>query len=324
MENNKLYFTQENELTNELREKLCKFKLEMCKLTKLNVDLYSEQLPITCIDCPHQNSYKKGTILLVQGRAETIDKYLSIMYDFSLQGYRVISYDQPYQGYSSNKKKHELSWIGKFSDYLKVITSIYNYYHIEKPIVIAISMGGMITIQAINKKLISVSKMVLITPMIRITKKGLPSFVAKPIAKVAEIINTFLGNKFSAAFGQKKYEKPKFENNYKTHSIKRLNFYHKWYENPKQNPLGGVTWRWLYECYLNEPLKIDSNNTKVLFLEAEYDHIVDNAYNDLFIKKSTADIDFHIIHNSYHDLLNETDDIRNKALEIITKFLECK
>ncbi len=317
-----MHFAKESQLSENYRKELCKIKAHCYCQEIIEINLSSGSIPITLIDCKPEKQCI-GTILIIQGRAETLDKYLSLIYDFTNKGYRVITYDQPFQGYSSNLKDLHVSWIGSFDDYLKVLSAILNRFHTLTPYVIAVSMGGMIAIQALNKEILQVPKIVLVTPMIRIAKKGLPNILARAISKIMDLSYRILGLKYAPALGQKaKYIKPNFENNQKTHSKARLDFYHKWYDNPELHPLGGVSWHWLYECYKNEPQYINCKKTQILFLEAGCDYIVDNSFNKKLIENSFNNITFYRINESFHDLLNESDTIRNYALSYICKFLE--
>lgn len=316
------FFTRESQLTEEYRLELCQFKENYCHQYLLPVCLSSGTINIAILDCQPLSACI-GTILIIQGRAETMDKYLSLIKDFVAQNYRVITYDHPYQGYSSDLQDLQMSWIGCFDDYLKALSEVLSRYDHLNPQIISVSMGGMIAIQALNRALIKPRKLILVTPMMRNSKNGFPPFIAKFIAKSADLFYRFLGNKYAPAPGQmKEYRIPEFQGNGKTHSINRLSFYHRWYQNHRQHPLGGVTWHWLYECYNNEPEVILNSDTEILFLEAEEDTIVDNSCNKTLIKKSDSAINFITIKNAYHDLLNETDGIRDQVLTFICHFLE--
>ncbi len=311
-------YTSDKYLNNSYRRILIDFKNS--KGNCQNVQ-YSDNESVAAISFTHEGIVQKPQLLFVQGRAETTDKYLSLFHDLFEAGYDIYSYDHPGQGYSGHREYGGRSWINSFEDYEKALTAVIKHYELNNPIIIAVSMGGLITVSALNKQKIRASKIVLVTPMFRIDRKGLPRWLAAFVCDFFDLIGRLTFNKYSAPPGQKPYRRPAFASNNKTHSERRLNFYHDWYNNDSIIPIGGVTWHWLSHAYRNEPQQIKGETTRILLIEAQNDVIVDNSSNSEIIKKSTARIEIRRIKGGYHDLLNEEDSIRNHTLEQITDFV---
>ncbi|MBQ8707104.1 MAG: alpha/beta hydrolase [Succinivibrionaceae bacterium] len=311
-------FTSENELNNSYRRNLIEFKNNCCVCQRLEIEKYS----ILTISCTHHDARARGKLFFIQGRAETIDKYLSLFQDLYNAGYDIYSYDHPGQGYSGRKKDKGLSWIGSFSVYVNVLTEVVKHFSAENASFIAVSMGGLVATMAMNRQLLSPGKIVLVTPMFRVDRKHLPSWLAHMICQAFDIAGFVTGNRRSSPPGQKRYSRPAFASNNKTHSERRLNFYHDWYESDEIFPIGGVTWKWLMEAYLNEPRRIEAGSASVLLIEAQHDSVVDNSSNEEIIRNSEGSIQLRRIKGGFHDLLNETDSIRNLTLQQILNFIE--
>ncbi len=310
-------FTQEENLNNSYRRILIDFKQNKCKIDHL--DYHGSK--IAMLSCVQKDKSRKK-LLFVQGRAETMDKYLSLFHDLYQNGYDIYTYDHPGQGYSGNEDNKGLSWIKSFYNYVSVLKRVIAFYKLQNFAIIGVSLGGLITTMALKNASITPSHVVLVAPMFRITRKKLPKWLAGFICDFGELVGKCTGNKRSSPIGQKKYIRPAFNNNNKTHSERRLNFYHDWYQNSEIFPIGGVTWHWLGEAYRNEPSCIIAKNTKILLIEAQNDTIVNNDDNAEIIKNSNTEIQIRKIKNAYHDLLNESDNIRNQALEQIIAFID--
>jgi lysophospholipase len=312
-------YTTEDCLNNSYRRILIDFKANHGNCQSIN---YGDEKSVSAISFIHGGINPMPQLLFVQGRAETIDKYLTLFHDLYNAGYDIYSYDHPGQGYSGCREHLGLSWIDSFEDYERALTAVIKHYELNNPVIIGVSMGGLVAVSALNKQKIKTSKMILVTPMFKVDRKGLPKWLAILACDFFDLFGKLTGNKYSSPPGQKSYRRPAFTNNNKTHSERRLNFYHDWYSNSQIFPIGGVTWHWLSLAYRSEPQYIRGRQTRIMLIEAQNDTIVDNSNNEKIIKNSTAQIEIRRIRGAYHDLLNEEDDIRNQTLKQITEFIQ--
>lgn len=312
-------FTSENDLNNSYRQMLLKFKNSKCSWDSIPCGSFSVA-GLACVHPEGTGRWKK--LLIVQGRAETMDKYLSLIHDLYSAGYDIYTYDHPGQGYSGSQENTGLSWIRSYDDYVTALDAVMRFYQLEDPFIISVSMGALVAVMALKRNLLPISKLVLVTPMFRVERKGLPAWLAAFICDFFELLGRITGNRRAAPLGQHPYRRPTFAGNTKTHSERRLNFYHDWYQSGRIFPIGGVTWHWLGEAYRHEPVRISAGDCRILLLEAQNDKVVDNSANAKIVRNSKGSIEIRGIRGGYHDLLNESDEIRNQTLRQIMSFLE--
>lgn len=295
-------------------EQLENFKSKVCVIENIEID----DKFISTIRVIHKDSSRiRKNIVLIQGRAETWYKYLPLMYELYNKGYNVFTFDHVGQGASYRYVIQNFSYIENFDDYTYFTKKFLEYFGLTDPIIIANSMGCAIAINLLKADDVKPQKIVLISPMIKIKLNFLPFFLVKTISR---IMNFF--RPLSPVWGQKEYTKPIFEKNYKTHSLSRFNFYHNIYEKYPNLSIGGVTWKWLFESIKNEINFIDCPNIPFLIFIAQNDVIVDNKAIKSFIKRSNASIQHYECKNSFHDILNEIDEIRINVINKIIDYIE--
>lgn len=111
----------------------------------------------------------RGTLLLLQGRAEMIEKYFETIAAFLQKGFAVIAFDWRGQGGSQRLLRDPMKGhIGLFDDYQTDLDAVLHHYHalLQKPVLLlAHSMGGLIAVQAMTRKPNLARTVVLSAPM---------------------------------------------------------------------------------------------------------------------------------------------------------------
>lgn len=309
----------ENNYNERLRDLLEDFKKDNCQFNQIaykNWQLHS-------LVAKHKLS-KNPPILIIQGRAETTEKYMPLIYELFNDGFDVYTFDHLGQGFSNRVGSNYYSYIPSFEDYLEPVKTVIDFYNLKNYKVLANSMGGAITIHLLNKEIIAPKQVVLIAPMILWNEVS--PFIKKVFlfsAKIVEILDRLLRRQPSNFFGQKKYKKDKFEENKKTHSKNRYEFYHKLYEDNPKLPIGGVTFGWIKAVVKNPITIINAPQTEILVFLAGEEKIVNTPNSQQVINDSIAHcayIETELIEKGYHDLLYESDELRDPIVQKISSF----
>jgi lysophospholipase len=114
----------------------------------------------------------RGTLLLMQGRAEMIEKYFETIGEFLQRGFAVIAFDWRGQGGSQRLLADPMKGhISDFDDYQTDLEAVTQHYQsmLQKPVLIlAHSMGSMILMRALTRKTDLARAVILTAPMFAI------------------------------------------------------------------------------------------------------------------------------------------------------------
>ena len=113
----------------------------------------------------------KGTVCLLQGRAEFIEKYFEVIGELRLRGFAVVAFDWRGQGFSSRQVKNpRKGHVRRFADYRLDLEAIRDQIltpHMPGPhFGLAHSMGGAIALSAAYEGWLPFRRLVTTTPMI--------------------------------------------------------------------------------------------------------------------------------------------------------------
>ena len=270
-----------------------------------------------------------GTVLLIQGRGEFIEKYYEIAQKFLNIGYHVVTFDWRGQGLSSrllnNRQKGHIDTYDIYINDLDLIISSLIYKTKNHSLIaIAHSMGGHILARYLNIKHNFIFDGVIFSaPMIDITKNNFSRYGILFLS----FLMVKLGFGQSYAIGMKDYGdlERNFNKNKRTHDPIRFQREITAIINCPHLALGGMTWGWLYATMVSIlKLRQQVQNyqpTPILIISAENEKIVSNqAQKDYFTKNNNSNI--HFIANSYHEIMQETDDIQNQFWIYVINFIK--
>jgi lysophospholipase len=216
-------------------------------------------------------------------------------------------------------------YVDSFDDYVEDLNTFIDTIVMAKTharlFVLAHSMGGCIAARYLEKYPGSVDAAVLSSPMLQINTGSYPPSVAYAIAALA----TTLGMETQYALGQgPRNADPYFFDATTTHSYARWS---KWEEDLiPNNPVllsGGATYSWVkrsMETGAFARLEAARVATPVLLLQADEDTYVRQEGQDAFCDRA-QDCSPVFFYGSRHEILMETDVIRNLALNNIKSFL---
>ena len=113
----------------------------------------------------------KGTVCILQGRAEFIEKYFEVVTELRNRGFAVVTFDWRGQGFSGRQVKNlRKGHVRRFSDYRRDLEAVRDKVLIpempEPHFVLAHSMGGAIALDAAHAGWLPFKRLVATTPMI--------------------------------------------------------------------------------------------------------------------------------------------------------------
>ncbi len=273
----------------------------------------------------------KGTVFILPGRREFIEKYFETVADLLDKRYAVAVLDWRHQGGSGRAlpnpdKNHEANF-GLLAGDLKDFFDEAEKKHFPKPwVVLAHSMGGHLFLRFLAEnpnQQARIDKAVLSAPMMGINVSPLPLPAVKWLIGRARkkgkmtAYAPFQGNYGKAyqdekAFAKLTSDKERFEDEawlcMKTPSL----------------ALGGVTFGWLdgaikSMAYMKNPDLARKIRVPLCVVIAGRDRVVDNKATEEFIKH-LPNVTTVRLQGSRHEILKEKDEIRNTFLNIFDHF----
>lgn len=271
---------------------------------------------------------KGGAILLLNGRAEFMEKYREVVTELSTRGFTVFSLDWRGQGLSHRELENtEKGYVKNYDDYLSDLEIFYK--RIIKPanlpvIILAHSMGGHIALRFLHSKHYAIKKAVLVSPMVDIVTSPFPRFLSCIMADIA--CATGFSESYVFGGGNYKYEKIKFKGNDLSHDEKRFQIED---QEIRKNPslaVGDVTWAWLKASFnsieiLRNKKYASKITTPVLIISAGEDSVVSISAQQKICRDMPC-CTFVSILGSFHEILHETDAIRKIFWNNFDKFTD--
>ena len=302
-------------------------KLNVINPLKYDYLLTHDSLKLRYAYTENQGKPLNNLILLLHGRAEFIEKYKDIVKYLNNKGFDVVTFDWRGQGLSQRETANrQKGYVRDFNDYLLDLKTFFD--QIIQPrgqtlYMLSHSMGGHIGLRFLHDYPNIVKRAVFVSPMFNINSFLLSQLLTRNIARTICASGFSENFVFSKKRGNQNHINKK--KNMLSHDPAQINIQAK---EIKKNPdlaLGGVTWGWLNAAY----------NSIDLLLEKKYAHTINtpvlivNAQEDKLVKKSTQkkihkrlpDSSFISIKNAYHEILFETQDIRNTFWDCFDEFI---
>ncbi|MFO7667174.1 MAG: alpha/beta hydrolase [Desulfobacterales bacterium] len=264
------------------------------------------------------NERKNGSVILLGGRKEFMEKYEETINELKQRQFDVYSMDWRGQGLSTRllSDRHK-GHINNFSEYFEDLNYFIN--NIVKPaavsplIVLAHSMGGHIVLRYLHDYPGIIDGAVLTSPMIDIMVPPFPKWIIKVAARFASKISC--GGLYSAGSGDYSHQNTKFEENTLTSDPVRFMDEHRLIAENPALALGGVTYGWLAAAFDSIDLLLSRGYAEkisppVLIISAGRDRIVSEAAQKAICSRMVT-CRFVTISGSYHEILKEMDDVRN-------------
>ena len=267
------------------------------------------------------------TLVILPGRTEPAIKYAELVYDLKDQGYNIYILDHQGQGESDRLLKdshkghvrHFNDYVEDFSDWMSevVVPETIN----QKRYLLAHSMGGTIATLYLSKQNEVFKKAILSGPMMQINTKPYSETIGRALTAI--LVGAGIGKKYAPGKGPYLPSEDTFENNEATHSVVRFNMAKNLFLEMPELMLGGPTNKWVHQSLIvTKNINRLSSNIKIplLLLQSGKDLIVKPARQISFCG---AISNCRLIHyaTAYHEIFQETDEVRNEALREIQNFL---
>ena len=192
-----------------------------------------------------------GTVILLHGRTEFLEKYLEVVGELNGRGFDVWSMDWRGQGLSDRMLEHpQKGHIDRFETYIgDLVWFVNEIVHTRRGpvILLAHSMGGHVGIRAVLETRIKPDGLVTTAPMIALPMGRLATMGSRIISNLAAGVG--LGKRYGPGMSDHDPARVKFDNNPLTGDRERFN---RFYGLLARNPglaLGGVTWGWLSAAF---------------------------------------------------------------------------
>ena len=273
------------------------------------------------------NEKKRGSVILLNGRKEFMEKYAETILELNQRGFDVYSLDWRGQGLSSRMlpNRHK-GFIKNYNNYLNDLNLF--IIKIVRPkatlplIILSHSMGEHIALRFIHEHPELVDKAVLVSPMIDILTSPLPRWFVRLIAWGA--IKAGLNHAYIIGSGD--YTLEKFDDNRLTSDPKRFMDEHKAIVKNPDLALGGPTYGWLSATFesidiLTEPDFAKKITTPILIVSAGSDRVV-SIKAQKTICSLLPNCRFAEIGGARHEILKETDVLRSIFWDEFDRFTQ--
>jgi lysophospholipase len=270
---------------------------------------------------------KRGSVILLNGRKEFMEKYAETIFELNQRGFDVYSLDWRGQGLSSRMlaNRHK-GFIKNYDIYLNDLNQFIS--KIVQPeaaiplIFLSHSMGGHIALRFIHEYPELVDKAVLVSPMIDILTSPLPGWFVRLIACIA----TKAGLDHTYIIGSDDYTVEKFKDNRLTSDPARFMDENKAIMENPDLALGGPTYGWLSATFesidiLTEPDFAKKITTPILIASAGCDRVV-SIKAQKTICALLPDCRFTEITGARHEILKETDAFRLMLWDAFDRFTQ--
>lgn len=273
-----------------------------------------------------------GTVILLGGRTEFIEKYYEDMYNWQARGYSVAAMDWRGQGLSHREcaamggTHRERHYLHSFDDLIKDLKVFFNDIiteHLPGPyILMGHSQAGHSILRFLHDHGDLVHQAIVMAPMVDIPLPG-PDSLILWLPKLMRL----LGQDHRYVPGHKAFKTGRWGWRKKlTNDDERFQD-EDWFIHNKDHNLavGGVTFGWLLAAKdsirtLNQPGYPEAITTPTLMFQAGDDEIVDNKAQNALAKRMPS-IGLVHIEGAKHELLKETDAVRAKVWQAIDHFL---
>lgn len=266
-----------------------------------------------CEYCPE---IFERTLVIIPGRGETEHKYAEFLYSMQGTGTRVCVVFARGQGLSdrllSDPQKCHIRSIASLTSDIELLIE---HLGLRDFGLMAFSMGGLVALDYIQKTREPPSRAVLIAPYIwpcvRLSVAAMKCVAAIGMLPIVRTLYTPYGAG---------YRRVPFDENYHSHCRERYEAYHDYYAAHLKTLTGSPTFGFVSAATLRQLRLMASSaplRSRILFMPAGLDRVVSTPATVDFYTRHRSDgssPSLEVIGGAFHDVINESDGIRNPAL----------
>ncbi|AZO53071.1 MULTISPECIES: alpha/beta fold hydrolase [unclassified Mesorhizobium] len=269
----------------------------------------------------------RGTVVLLGGRNECIEKYFETIRDLAARGFGVATLDWRGQGDSDRLiRDRQRGYVRSFRDYTADLEQFFEeivlpdcrgpYY------ILAHSAGAVITLLAAPSMVNRVRRMVLIAPFL--TLPDLPVSIGT-VRRVCSLFCALGLGRLYAAWGPRPRHTLPFEANKVTSDPRRYRRNTRIYEEYPQLALGGPTIRWLQAAAkaseaISDPDFMARIQVPLLIIAAGADQVVSTKAVEKYARNLRLG-SLLMIDGAKHEILQEVDLYREQFLAAFDAFV---
>ncbi len=256
-------------------------------------------------------------VFFLNGRSEYLEKYFDLPDDTDLASWTWVTMDHRGQGASEGQRSH----VADYSHFASDARAVIDQAGKGRPyVMLAHSMGGLITLYGTLLGLLHPQSIVLSSPLFGILAP-MPMPIAKALAKIFSYTPLF--EKYT---GSKVDRRASFTGNILTHSQERFAAM-----AASPYPTSSPTFGWVYATFkafklLFNKVRLKGLTMPIGIMAGSEEKVVDRFVYEEWAKersevnqKATALI---LIPGASHELLNEADEYRDQAISFINKHLK--
>ena len=276
---------------------------------------------------PAPTDHRIGSVLLLNGRKEFLEKYAETIADLTNRGYDVYSIDWRGQGLSDRLLADRLKGhIESYTDYLQDLKLFIDRFVrtiARRPlIVLAHSMGAHIALRYLHDEPAVADRAVLTSPMIDIRTAPYPRQMTTILARTAVTVG-LADNMVPGASGRSALTR-KFDANPLTSDPRRFKIESDAIRDNPALALGGPTFGWLAATLRSIDLIqsdgfLEKISVPLLMIGAGRDKVVSRTAQRLACSR-LPNCRFSLLEDALHEVLMESDRIRNGFWDAFDRF----
>lgn len=267
-----------------------------------------------------------GSIVIVPGRTEFIEKYIEICWDLRNLDHTICLYDHLGQGKSDRQledpdKGHITDFKIYVSDLIKIIESIVLPAQKGPVYLLGHSMGATISALASQRRAEMISGLILVSPMFQInTGNLLPPFLVELLCNFV----CFAGGRSGYVWGGGPYKQDAdFENNLLTTDFNRYQLNNQLVRQNPEVALGSPTFGWLQQaCRAMRQVRRQpfAGACPTIIFRSIDEHVVGLKEMENYCNED-RNCQLVTYKNCRHELLMERDEIRDDLIARVHQFL---
>lgn len=276
---------------------------------------------------PSHPEHKQGTVILLHGRNECIEKYYETIDDLHMRGFHVATMDWRGQGHSERLiKDKNRGFVRRFKDYTDDLEQFLHEIVLKNcpaPFyILAHSAGGLITLSAMAHLVPYIERIVLAAPLLGFPNKKLSDTNLRRVSRLMQFSG--LGKTY-ARRGVPPGNKREFTGNVLTCDEQRYQRNQQIiYDRPSLG-LAGPTFTWVFNALraahkLNLPKNINAPKIPTLFILAGADTVVSSRAAEDYARKIRGSTSI-TIDGARHELMQEDDHYRQQFWAAFDAFI---
>ena len=265
----------------------------------------------------------RGTVLVMSGYSEFIEKYYEVAFDLQRLGFAVLCFDWRGQGLSSRAHEQRRGWVPNYEAMMADTLELADYLqelHAPAPLIgLGHSMGGNVCIRLLESGQAPFEIAVVTAPMLGI--KGMPNWLMRGLTRAG----SQLGMDTRYAPGAKDND-PFGPHVPLCSDAQRIEYWRGYLREDPWLITHGVTWRWAREAassmhVVNQPDNAARITIPLLVVSPLADSLVDPKPTRKFCALCDA-AELLELENCEHEVLQESDALRNTFFTAFDAFVK--